>query len=198
MVNPSLPSRVLAASKSQLRFQLPCGLLLLAMVTYSLVAAARLNKTGASSTSFKVAGPAGMTIEGKTTEMSVADDGTTVTITVPLGNINTGIGLRDDHTKKALEVDTYPTTTLKVARAALKFPAAGAESSGDAKGTLTLHGQTKDVTFHYTAKLDGDTYAVQGNARINVDDYGVKRPSYLGVTVKPDVDITTSFQAKDN
>ncbi len=174
------------------------GAALLAMVTFSLVAAAKLNKTGSSSTSFKAAGPAGLTIEGTTADMSVADDGTTVTITVPLANLDTGIGVRNDHTKKALEVGSYPTTTLTVARAALKFPAAGAESSGDAKGTLTLHGQTKDVTFHYSARLDGDTYSVKGSTRINVDDYGVKRPSYLGVTVKPDVDLSTSFQAKDN
>jgi polyisoprenoid-binding protein YceI len=174
------------------------GAAVLAMVTFSLVAAAKLNKTGSSSTTFKAAGPAGLNIEGSTAEMSVADDGTTVTITVPLANVSTGIGLRDEHTKKALEVGTYPTTTLTVARSAIKFPAAGAESSGDAKGSLTLHGQTKDVTFHYTAKLDGDTLSVRGSTRVNVDDFGIKRPSYLGVTVKPEVDINTAFQAKDN
>jgi polyisoprenoid-binding protein YceI len=173
------------------------GAAALALLTFSLVAAAKLNRTGDASTSFKAAGPAGLTIEGKTAEMTIDDDGTTITITVPLGNINTGIPLRDEHTKKALEVGTYPSTTLKVARAALKFPAAGAESSGDAKGQLTLHGQTKDVTFHYVAKLNGDTYDVKGTARINVDDFGVKRPSYLGVTVKPDVDLSTAFLAKD-
>jgi len=174
------------------------GAALLAMVTFSLVAAAKLNKTGSSSTSFKAAGPAGLSIEGTTADMTVADDGTTVTITIPLANIDTGIGLRNEHTKKALEVGTYPTTTLTVARSALKFPAAGAESSGDAKGSLTLHGQTKDISFHYVAKLNGNTYEVKGTSKINVDDFGVKRPSYLGVTVKPDVDLTTAFQAQDN
>ena len=139
-----------------------------------------------------------MSIDGSTSEMSVADDGSNVTITVPLANLKTGIEIRDKHTKDALEADKYPTVTLKVARSALKFPAAGAESSGDAKGSMTLHGQTKDVTFHYTAKLDGDTFTVKGNTRVNVDDFGVKRPSYLGVTVKPDIDIATNFQAKDN
>jgi polyisoprenoid-binding protein YceI len=129
--------------------------------------------------------------------MTVADDGTTVTITVPLGNLTTGIDLRDKHTKNALEVDKYPTTTLAVARSALKFPAAGAESSGDAPGKMTLHGTTKDVTFHYAAKLAGDTISVTGSTRININDYGIKAPSYLGVSVKPDVDINTTFQAKD-
>jgi polyisoprenoid-binding protein YceI len=168
------------------------------MVTFSLVAAAKLNRTGASSTSFKVAGPVGLTIEGKTAEMTVADDGTTVTCTVPLGNIDTGIGLRNEHTKKALEADKYPTTTLKVARSALKFPAAGADSSGDAQGSLTLHGQTRDITFHYSAKNNGGTIVVTGTSRINMNDYGVKAPSYMGVTVKPDVDLNTAFSTTDN
>ena len=186
-------------SDKRFRPSLVGGAVLLALATFSLVAAAtKLSKTGASTTSFKVAGPAGMNIAGSTAEMTIADDGTTITITVPLGNLSTGIGLRDEHTKKALEVGTYPTTTLKVARSALKFPAAGAESSGDAKGSLTLHGQTKDVTFHYVATLNGDTYGVKGTSRINMNDFGVKAPSYLGVTVKPDVDLDTAFQAKDN
>jgi polyisoprenoid-binding protein YceI len=182
------------------RFQLSSvgGAAALALLTFSLVAAAKLNKAGASSTAFKASGPAGLTIEGKTADMTIADDGTTVTITVPLANLKTGIDLRDDHTRKALEADKYPTTTLTVARAALKFPATGATSAGDAPGKLTLHGQTKDVTVHYSATLAGDTLSVTGNARINVDDFGVKRPSYMGVTVKQDVDISTAFQAKDN
>ena len=72
------------------------GAALLSLLSFSLIAAAKLSKTGASSTTFKAAGPAGMNIDGSTAEMSVADDGSTVTITVPLGNLTTGIGIRDD------------------------------------------------------------------------------------------------------
>ena len=172
--------------------------LVLAVATFSLVADAKLSKGGGASTTFKAAGPAGLSIEGVTSDMSIADDGTSVTITVPLANLKTGIELRDKHTKDAIEADKYPTTTLTVARAALKFPGSGAESSGDAHGQLALHGQTRDVTFHYTAKQSGDGISVKASARINVDDFGVKRPSYLGVTVKPEVDVTTAFDAKDN
>jgi polyisoprenoid-binding protein YceI len=174
------------------------GAALLAMITFSFIAAAKLNRTGDANTSFAAAGPAGLTITGQTKDMAVADDGATVTVTVPLANLTTGIDLRDKHTKNALEVGTYPNVELKVARSALKFPAAGAESSGDAPGKLTMHGQTKDVTFHYSARLDGDTLSVKGSARVNLNDYGIKPPSYLGVSVKPDVDIATAFQAKDN
>jgi polyisoprenoid-binding protein YceI len=185
-------------SRGRIRTSLVGAAVVLAVATASVVAAAKLKRTGAASTSFKVAGPAGLTIEGRTSELSAGDDGTTVTITVPLGNITTGIGLRDEHTKKALEVDKYPTTSLAVARSDLKLPAAGAETSGDARGKMTLHGVTKDVTFNYAARNDGGTIGVKGSTRIKMTDFGITAPSYLGVSVKPDVDVTTSFQATDD
>src|SRR4051812_19234321 len=104
-----------------------------ALLTFSLVAEAKLTTTGAGSAGFKAAGPAGMNIDGKTSEVTVDDDGTMVAVTVKLANIDTGMSLRNKHTKEDLEADKYPTTTLRVPRAALKFPAPGAQSSGDAK-----------------------------------------------------------------
>jgi polyisoprenoid-binding protein YceI len=168
------------------------------MLTFSLVASAKLNKAGSSTAGFKASGPAGLNIDGKTSDLTVADDGTTVTLTVTFANIDTGISLRNTHTKKYLEADKYPTAELKVPRSALKFPAAGAESSGDAKGTLKVHGVTKDVTLHYSAKANGDMLDIKGSTRINIKDYGIEQPGYLGVNVKTDVEVYANFQAKDN
>ena len=172
---------------------------LFAALSFSLVAAAKLSSTGAGSATFAAKGPGGINIDGKTSDVRVADDGTTVTITVGLAGIDTGMGLRDKHTKEALDTAAFPTAELKVARGDLKFPAAGGESSGDAKGKLKIHGQTKDVTFHYTAGLAGDTLSVKGSAKqVNMSDFGIKPPTYLGVGVKPEIDIGINFQAKDN
>lgn len=170
---------------------------LFAALSFSLGAAAKLASSGSSTAGFRASGPGGINIDGKSTDVRVADDGSTVTITVGLGALDTGIGLRDKHTKEALEADQFATAELKVARSELKFPAAGAESSGDAKGKLKIHGQTKDVTVHYTAGAAGGTLNVKGAAKINMTDFGIKPPSYLGVGVKPDVEINVSFQAKD-
>ena len=142
---------------------------------------------------FKCAGPAGLTIEGKVTELTLADDNTTLTITVPLGNLSTGISLRDTHTKKALEVQAYPTATLSVVRSALKLPPSGQRIAADAPANLTLHGQTKPVTVHYDAKGDGSGFTAHGTFRINMNAFGIQAPSYLGVTVKPDVDVDATF-----
>lgn len=174
------------------------GAALWAAVGFPLVAMAKLSKTGASATSFGATGPGGLHIDGKTADLNLADDGTTITITVPLANLDTGIGLRNKHTGEALETSKYPSAELRVARSALKFPAAGAQSTGDAKGQLTIHGQTKEISFHYMATLDGGTLSIKGSAYINVTDFGVKPPSYAGVAIKPDITLSTSFQAKDN
>jgi polyisoprenoid-binding protein YceI len=171
---------------------------LLAALTLSLVAAAKLSKTGDASAGFKATGPGGLNIEGKTSEVAVGDDGSTVVVTVTLTNIDTGIGVRNKHTKEDLEADKYPTAELRIPRSALKFPGAGAEASGDAKGSMKIHGQTRDVTFHYSAKRDGDVITVKSNARINVNDFGVKPRAYLGISIKPEVDLFASFQAKDS
>ena len=170
---------------------------LVTALSVSLGAAAKLASSGSSSAGFRASGPDCINIDGKSTDVRVTDDGSTVTITVGLGALDTGMGLRDKHTKEALEVDQFAAAELKVARSELKFPAAGAESSGDAKGKLKIHGQTKDVTVHYTAGAAGVALNVKGSARINMTDYGIKPPSYLGVGVKPDVEINVSFQAKD-
>jgi polyisoprenoid-binding protein YceI len=170
----------------------------LCALTFASVAAAKLARTGGASASFRAVGPGGTHIEGKTSELQLADDGTNVTVTVPLGNLRTGIDLRDRHMKeKYLEVDKFPTATLTVARGSLKLPTADAEVKDSAQGTMTLHGVSKPVTFRYGAKLEDGVNAVHGSVRVNMKEFGIEVPSYLGVTVKPDVDVSVRFKATD-
>ena len=50
------------------------------------------------------------------------------------------------------------------------------------------------VTVHYRAWRKGNIYEVQGDLHINVNDYDIPTPSFLGVTVRPSVDIDAFFQ----
>ena len=153
---------------------------------------------GAPDVSFTAAGPAGFKIVGKSSDLSVSDSQAAVTVSVPLSGLVTGIELRDRHMKeKYLEVQKYPQAELSVSRAALKIPGSGQESSDDAQGTLRLHGQTHPVKFHYKAKRNGDAYSVQGSMHVNMNDYGINVPSYLGITVKPDVEVAVKFDVVD-
>jgi polyisoprenoid-binding protein YceI len=169
-----------------------------ALLAFPLIADAKLTRSGDPSVSFTAIGPGGLKIVGTTSELNVVDDAQSVSVVVPLSNLSTGIALRDRHMReKYLQVQSYPTATLKVDRASVKFPAAGAEATGDAQGTMTIHGQSHGVTFHYAAKREGAGYAVNGTVHVSMKDYGIEVPSYLGVTVKPDVDVTVRFVAND-
>jgi polyisoprenoid-binding protein YceI len=166
----------------------------LSLVGVTTAGHAALTSATDSHVSFTAAGPAGMTIEGTTPDLTVADDGVNVVITVPLANLSTGIGLRDHHMKeKYLEVQKFPSATLTIARSALKFPRPGEQASADAAGTVMIHGQTRPATVHYDAKGDGAAMAVHGTVHVNMNDFGITVPVYLGVTVKPGVDVSASF-----
>jgi polyisoprenoid-binding protein YceI len=171
---------------------------LLAGLTVSLIAAAKLSKTGSSEVVAHAKGPGGMGIDVKTSELSVADDGTNVTITVPLAKLETGMSLRNKHTKEALATDKVPNASLSVARGAIKFPADGADSSGDVDGTLTIHGAAKPVRVHYSAQNAGGTYSVKGTIKnLDFTNHGMPQPGYLGIKVEKTVDIDVKFQVKD-
>lgn len=162
------------------------------------VADAKISQGGDSNVTFNAIGPAGMKIVGTTNELALGDDGNALTVTVPLKNLSTGISLRDKHMKeKYLQVGQFPNAELTVGRSSLKIPADGTESTGDTSGTMKLHGKTKNVSFHYSAKRSGAQMQVNGTVRVNMNDFGIEVPSYLGVTVKPDIDIAVKFNANE-
>jgi polyisoprenoid-binding protein YceI len=99
--------------------------------------------------------------------------------------------------EKYLQVGQFPTAELEVARSALNLPADGSNASGKAQGTIKIHGKSKPVTFQWSAKRAGTSYDVSGGVQINIKEFGIEVPSYMGVTVKPDVDVQVKFAAKD-
>lgn len=170
------------------------------VITLSLptLAYAALTRTGDASAVFVAVGPAGLKIEGKTNDLDLSEGDGKVTVSVPLANLDTGIALRNKHMReKYLEVTKFPRAELVVDKASLKVPSEGAEAAGTTTGAMTIHGQTKPVTFQYTTRLSNGTYAVTGSTRVNIKDFGIDVPSYLGVTVKPDIDVSVRFSAID-
>jgi len=162
----------------------------IAAVTFTaLVAEAKLARTGDAQVSFSASGPAGLTIVGTTSELAIAETDQDVVVTVPLRNLDTKIELRNKHMReKYLEVAKYPNAELRVPKSAVQAP-----TSNKATGQLTLHGQTRPVTFSYVTKPDGAATGVTGSFRINILEFGIEKPSYAGVSVKPDVDISVAF-----
>ena len=171
------------------------AILSLGLVATGVVHAALSAATDAH-VSFEASGPAGMKIDGTTSDLSVTDDGTSINVTVPLANLTTGIALRDRHMKeKYLEVQKYPAAVLTIARSVMKWPASDGQAVADIPGVVQLHGQARPVTVHYEVKGEGSSFKASGHFRVNMNDFGITVPSYLGVTVKPEVDVTASFRA---
>jgi polyisoprenoid-binding protein YceI len=77
-------------------------------------------------------------------------------------------------------------------RSALKIP-----GSGKSTGDLTIHGRTKKVPFDYSIKQESGGFGVVGKLHVNIQDFGIAVPSYLGVTVKPDVEVETHFTVSE-
>ncbi len=174
-------------------------LLLSAVLVCALAAGAGAALSASSgAASFAAVGPAGLRIEGKTSEVIVVEQHGIVRVTVALSGLDTGISLRNRHMReKYLETDKYPIAELEVPRAALQIPDDGKPASAVAEGSLTLHGQTRKVSFSYRAHRTLAAFDVEGTTKLNMRDYGVQVPSYLGITVKPEVEVNVRFQAKD-
>ena len=170
------------------------GALLFAIPT---AADAKLTRTGEPDVSFTATGPGGLKIVGKTKDLAVSDDGKVIKVSVALGNLTTGIALRDKHMKeKYLEVQSFPTADLLITRAALNLPESG-DVSGDLPGTMTIHGKSKTVNFHYSVNRSGSAFKVKGTVRVNINDFGITKPEFMGASVKPDVDVSVEFAAND-
>jgi len=157
-------------------------------------ATAALKARAPAQVSFVALGPAGLRIEGKSSDLQVTDRPDALVVTVPLAKLETGISLRDHHMQEQyLESQRYPNAQLAVARSAIKFPTAGQTTEGTVPATLALHGKSKTVPVHYKATRNGNAYDVKGDLKVDFREFGIEVPNYLGATVKPPVDVNVAF-----
>lgn len=103
-------------------------------------------------------------------------------IVVGVKNIETGISLRDQHTKKHLEVDKFPDVTLVSAQG----------RNGKGTGIIKIKG--------IQHKIDG-TYSVAGKILtakfpLKLSDYKIEGIKYMGVGVADDVEVEVSVPMK--
>jgi len=143
-----------------------------------------------SSVTVLARGPAGLRIEGKGSEVVVEEGASAWTLKVPLTHLETGIALRDRHLRELLEAEKYPAAILRVSRSDLSFPKEHEAVEGTVEGELTLHGQLRPVKVHYRAELKpGGLTTVRGSFQLDLRDFDIRTPSYLGVTVAPTVQV---------
>lgn len=131
--------------------------------------------------------PGALDIEGVTNTMTVADDGTTLTFTVPMSTVKSGIALRDDHmNNEYVQVAQFPNATLSFPKASVTWPANPGESSkGTVQASFGVHGVQQPVTVNYDIKKDAAGYTVKAGFDLDASKHGIAIPSYLGITVDP-------------
>src|SRR5712664_1103123 len=153
-----------------------------------------LSRAGESSVTVLARGPAGLRIEGKSSQTDFEEDASALTFKVPIAPIETGIGLRDRHLRETLEADKFPAAILRVSRSELTFPNEDDAAAGTAQGDLTLHGRSRPVQVRYRAERGAaGVTRVHGSVQLDMRDFEIKSPSYLGVSVTPQVEVTVEM-----
>ncbi len=120
---------------------------------------------------------------GQGVEGTMTIAGTTVTaatFTVQVSSITSDRSQRDGQfNRRIMNTSQFPTATF-VLGTPIDLgakPADQQEIKLTAKGKLTLHGVTRDVTFDLTAKLNGGEVDVAGSTKVVFADYQIDNPS---------------------
>jgi polyisoprenoid-binding protein YceI len=117
-------------------------------------------------------------------------------LAVDLRTLDTGIGLRNEHLReKYLEVDKgigFETATLSAIHLTGLSPVAP-EGKGSFTGRLTVHGVTKTVTGAVDVRRAIERLRVKASFRLDLSDYGIPEPRYLGIGVTNTVQVEVNF-----
>jgi polyisoprenoid-binding protein YceI len=181
------------------------SVLLLLLFPFTGVAATLQIDPGQSHAEFLAVGkPSMIKIRGKGASISGSIDLTkkenSGEITVDLDQFDTGIGLRDQHMKeKYLETKDPAKKHARLKITKFDLPAELVKSGGTNEaipfeGQLTFHGETKPVSGVTSIKVQGEGMAGASKFQINLSEYKVEIPSYLGVKVAETVDIEVNFK----
>lgn len=116
----------------------------------------------------------------------------------PLDSLTTGISLRDRHMKeKYLETGKYPKAEFTLTE--LKLPAPLVAGDGEAKGipfkgTLSVHGVPQPVTGTVDIEREGAKAEMDFKFNTTIPSHKIELPSFMGVTVAEDVEITVEVE----
>ena len=120
-------------------------------------------------------------------------------LAVDLTGIDTGIGLRNTHTReKYLEVQKGPEyATARLTDIVLEGTSSEApEGDVTFKGVFHLHGQNQPIEGKARLLKEGAGYRVTASFPVEVQAYGIEKPRYLGVGVKDVVQVNVELQAE--
>lgn len=117
---------------------------------------------------------------------------------VALESLSTGITLRDEHMKKKyLQTDQFPNavlriTDLKLEKDPLKF--IFTTKNIPFKGKLKIHDTESDVEGSFDIESNEKTIVVMAKTKTNISAHKIDIPSYVGVKVTDEIEISTTLK----
>jgi len=178
-------------------------ILLVLSLSAALVSAAGASwRIGESEVSVKCPMTVGGSFDARTTSVSGTLAENTArpsalegSVAVDLRTLDTGIALRNDHLReKYLEVDKgagYAQAVLSdVVLQGLNADAPAGK--GSFTGSLMLHGVKKTVSGPVEIRQAGTGWRVRASFPVNLPDYNIDKPRYLGVGVKDTVQVSVT------
>lgn len=99
---------------------------------------------------------------------------------VDLTKVTSDESLRDEQFQgRIMDTAMYPAATFVLTRPINlgSVPAEGVAITKGTTGTLSMHGVTRTVTFHLTARRSGDLIEVSGSVPITFSDWDISNPS---------------------
>lgn len=106
----------------------------------------------------------------------------------PLDTIDTGIALRNRHMKeKYLHTEKHPKAQFTLEE--MELPT----DSATFKGSMTLHGVTKQVTGTLRSVSEGTDRRLEFRFQLALDEFAIEPPSFMGITVAKTVDVSVDL-----
>ena len=116
---------------------------------------------------------------------------------VPVKSLGTGISQRDEHMRKHIFTTADgQTPDLRFVAEKIACPApAGRESVCPVAGQLTVRGTARPFGLTLKVRPEGSGYKAAGDGMLKLSDWGIERPSQLGVKTNDEVALHLEFTA---
>ncbi len=98
---------------------------------------------------------------------------------------------RDEHMYEAMESDKFPKASFDV-----KEVSAKGSDGYTLKGTMTIHGVSKPMSFDGTISDESGKVHIKASSSMKMSDFGIKPPKMLFLTVRDQVDLSVDVVLK--
>lgn len=120
-----------------------------------------------------------------------------VRLSIPVGTFDSGNGMRDDKMRDVTKAGDHPEATFTADRVTLLiWPPGGSRGTWRLSGTLAFAGTTQPLTTDADVTWDGATLTASGSFNIDLDEFGVDRPSLLGRKIDETIRMTYRVVAR--